>query len=110
MTLPGPIVQICAGERITVNQALIAAYRAASSSHSIRPLKSEIEAFDTLCRRTRWNALLASAETMADYLDARAGRRRHPVTRRRSPDPSAARRQGSDADPAGHTATAGGAP
>lgn len=34
------IVQMRAGGRITVNEALIAAYQAASSPHSIRALKS----------------------------------------------------------------------
>ena len=68
------IVQMRAGERIAVNEALIAAYQAASSPHSIRALKSDIEAFDSWCRRTNRIALPATAETVADYLDARAGR------------------------------------
>ena len=38
------IVQMRAGERITVNEALIAAYQGASSPHSIRALKSDVEA------------------------------------------------------------------
>lgn len=66
------IVQLRAGERITVNEALIAAYQAASSPHSIRALKSDMEAFDAWCRRTNRIALPATAETVADYLDARA--------------------------------------
>jgi hypothetical protein len=33
--------------RIVVNDPLIAAYKAASSPHSIRALKSDLEAFDT---------------------------------------------------------------
>ena len=40
------LVQMRAGERIIIDQALVAAYQAASSPHSIRALKSDIEAFD----------------------------------------------------------------
>ncbi len=57
---------------ITVNKALIDAFQAASSPHTIRALKSDIEAFDAWCRRTNRLALPATAETVADYLDARA--------------------------------------
>jgi len=53
------IVQMRAGERITVNEALIAAYQAASSPHSIRALKSDVEAFDAWCRRSNRIALPA---------------------------------------------------
>ena len=74
------IVQMRAGERITVNEALIAAYQAASSPHSIRALKSDIEAFDAWCRRTNRIALPATAETVADYLDARAGKGSRPAS------------------------------
>jgi integrase len=74
------IVQMRAGERITVNEALIAAYQAASSPHSIRALKSDIEAFDAWCRRTSRIALPASAETVADYLDARAAKGSRPAS------------------------------
>ncbi len=83
------VLKMRAGERIAVNEALIAAYQAASSPRSIRALKSDVEAFDAWCRRTNRIALPATAETVADYLDARAGReagpRRSPATRRRSP-------------------------
>lgn len=74
------IVQMRAGERITVNEALIAAYQAASSPHSIRALKSDIEAFDAWCRRTNRIALPATGETVADYLDARAGKGSRPAS------------------------------
>jgi hypothetical protein len=57
---------------ITLNKTLIDAFQAASSPHSIRALKSDIEAFDAWCRRTNRFALPATAETVADYLDARA--------------------------------------
>lgn len=63
------IVQMRAGERITVNEGLIAAYQAASSPHSIRALKSDVEAFDAWCRRNNRIALPATPETVADYLD-----------------------------------------
>ena len=66
------VVQMRAGQRIVVNEALIAAYQAASSPHSIRALKSDLEAFDLWCRRTGRIALPATPEVVADYLDARA--------------------------------------
>lgn len=74
------IVQMRAGERITVNEALIAAYQAASSPHSIRALKSDLEAFDTWCRRANRVALPATPEVVADYLDARAGQGSRPAS------------------------------
>lgn len=61
------VVKMRAVERIVVNEPLIAAYQAASSPHSIRALKSDIEAFDAWCRRMNRIALPASAETVADY-------------------------------------------
>lgn len=77
VTAPGDlgwaIVQMRVGDRIVINEALIAAYQRASSPHSIRALKSDVEAFDAWCRRTNQIALPASADTVADYLDARAG-------------------------------------
>jgi integrase len=66
------VVQMRAGARIIVNETLIAAYQAASSPHSIRALKSDLEAFDLWCRRHNRIALPATPETVADYLDARA--------------------------------------
>jgi integrase len=72
--------QMRAGERIVVNAALIAAYQAASSPHSIRALKSDLEAFDLWCRRTHRIALPATPETVADYCDARAGQGARPAS------------------------------
>jgi site-specific recombinase XerD len=69
-----------AGERIIINEALIAAYQAASSPHSIRALKSDLEAFDLWCRRTKRIALPATPETVADYLDARVGQGAKPAS------------------------------
>lgn len=74
------IVQMRAGERIVINEALIDAYQRSSSPHSIRALKSDVEAFDAWCRRTNRIALPASAETVADYLDARAGKGSKPAS------------------------------
>jgi len=74
------IVQMRAGERIAVDEALIAAYQAASSPHSIRAVKSDIAAFDAWCQRTSRIALPATAETVADYLDARAGKGSRPAS------------------------------
>jgi site-specific recombinase XerC len=72
--------QMRAGERIAVNEELIAAYQAASSPHSIRALKSDLEAFDLWCRRGGRVALPATPETVADYCDARAGQGAKPAS------------------------------
>lgn len=64
--------QMRAGARIVINETLIAAFHAASSPHSIRALKNDLEAFDCWCRRANRIALPATPETVADYLDARA--------------------------------------
>ena len=45
--------QMRAEGRIIINSDLIAAYQAASSPHSIRALKSDLEAFDLWCRRMK---------------------------------------------------------
>lgn len=66
------VMKMRAGERIVVNELLIAAYQEASSPHSIRALKSDLEAFDLWCRRHTRISLPAAPETVADYLDARA--------------------------------------
>ncbi|WP_336974751.1 integrase [Sphingobium aromaticiconvertens] len=67
-------------ERIVVNEPLIAAYQAASSPHSIRALKCDLDAFDLWCRRHNRVALPATPETVADYLDARAGQGSKPAS------------------------------
>ncbi|WP_066547942.1 MULTISPECIES: tyrosine-type recombinase/integrase [unclassified Sphingomonas] len=66
--------------RIVINAELIAAYQAASSPHSIRALKSDLEAFDLWCRRMKRVALPATPEIVADYLDARAGQGAKPAS------------------------------
>ncbi|CAN5450713.1 hypothetical protein BH10PSE12_BH10PSE12_24450 [soil metagenome] len=50
-----------ANDRIVVNAALIAAFQAASSLHTIRALKSDLEAFDLWGRRLQRIALPAYA-------------------------------------------------
>jgi len=72
--------QMRAETRIVVNDELIAAYQAASSPHSIRALKSDLEAFDLWCRRMKRIALPATPEIVADYLDARAGQGAKPAS------------------------------
>lgn len=72
--------QMRAGARICVNEELIAAYQAASSPHSIRALRSDLEAFDLWCRRAGRIALPATPEIVADYLDARAGQGAKPAS------------------------------
>lgn len=74
------VVNMRAGERIVVNEGLIAAYQASSSPHSIRALKSDLEAFDLWCRRMKQIALPATPEVVADYLDARAGKGAKPAS------------------------------
>ena len=72
--------QMRAETRIVVNAELIAAYQAASSPHSIRALKSDLEAFDLWCRRMKRIALPATPEIVADYLDARAEKGAKPAS------------------------------
>lgn len=74
------VTKLRAGQAITVNAELIAAYQAASSPHSIRALKSDLEAFDLWCRRTGVSALPATPETVAAYLDDRAGQGAKPAS------------------------------
>lgn len=72
--------QMRSGKRIVIDETLMAAYQAASSPHSIRALKSDLEAFDLWCRRTNRIALPATPEVVADYLDARAGQGAKPAS------------------------------
>ncbi len=74
------VVKMRAGARIVLNEALIAAYEAASSPHSIRALKSDLEAFDLWCRGRNRVSLPATPETVADYLDARAEKGSKPAS------------------------------
>ncbi len=74
------VVKMLAVERIVVNEPLIAAYQAASSPHSIRALRSDLEAFDLWCRRHNRISLPAAPETVADYLDARADKGSKPAS------------------------------
>lgn len=74
------VTKLSARQTITVNAVLIAAYQAASSPHSIRALKSDLEAFDVWCRRTKRIAMPATPEIVADYLDARAGQGAKPAS------------------------------
>lgn len=74
------VVSMRAGGHVVVNEALLAAFQAASSPHSIRALKSDLEAFDLWCRRTRRIALPATPEVVADYLDARAAQGSRPAS------------------------------
>jgi hypothetical protein len=66
------VTKLSARQTITVNAVLIEAYQAASSPHTILALKSDLEAFDLWCRRTKRIALPATPEIVADYLDSRA--------------------------------------
>lgn len=72
--------QMRAGARIVIDAALFAAFEAASSPHSVRALKSDLEAFDLWCRRTKRIALPATPEIVADYLEARAGQGAKPAS------------------------------
>ena len=49
-------------------------------SYWLAKSKSDIEAFDTWCRRANRVSVPATAETVADYLDARAGMGRRPAS------------------------------
>ncbi|MBH0115206.1 site-specific integrase [Novosphingobium sp. YJ-S2-02] len=66
--------------RVVLDAALLAAYEAASSPHSIRALKSDLEAFDLWCRRQGLAALPATSSQVAAYLEARAGEGARPAS------------------------------
>lgn len=53
-------------QTVAVNAVLIAAYQAANSPHSIRALKSDRQAFDLWCQRTKRIALPATPDIVAD--------------------------------------------
>ena len=74
------VTKLGAGQTITLNKALIDAYQAASSPHSIRALKTDLEAFDLWCRRSHRPSLPATPELVADYLDARSGQGAKPAS------------------------------
>lgn len=74
------IIHLRAASAVTVDQTLLEAFEAASSPHSLRALKSDLEAFDSWCRRTKRIALPATPELIADYLDARAGQGSKPAS------------------------------
>jgi integrase len=69
-----------AGAPIRLDEELLAAFQTASSSHSLRALKSDLVAFDSWCRRTHRIALPATPETVAAYLDVRAGQGAKPAS------------------------------
>lgn len=74
------VTQMRAGDRIRLDDTLFAAFEAASSPHSLRALRSDLEAFDLWCRRTGRIALPATPQVVADYLDARAGQGAKPAS------------------------------
>lgn len=80
LDLSRTIVQMRAGERIVIDEALVATFQASSSAHSIRALKSDLAAFDLWCRRHERAALPATPEAVADYLDARADKGSRPAS------------------------------
>jgi site-specific recombinase XerC len=74
------VTQMQVATRITIEESLIAAYQASSSPHTLRALQSDLEAFDSWCRAKRRIALPALPETVADYLDDRAGKGAKPAS------------------------------
>jgi site-specific recombinase XerC len=80
LDLAWEVTKLRVGQAITVDTELIAAYQAASSPHSIRALKSDLEAFDAWCRRGNRVTLPATPQAVADYLDARAGQGAKPAS------------------------------
>ncbi|TCM23827.1 tyrosine-type recombinase/integrase [Novosphingobium sp. ST904] len=74
------VVKMKAEAGVLLDAALLAAYEAASSPHSIRALKSDLEAFDLWCRRLGLAALPATSSQVAAYLEARAGEGAKPAS------------------------------
>lgn len=74
------VVKMKAEAGVVLDAALLAAYEAASSPHSIRALKSDLEAFDLWCRRQGLAALPATSSQVAAYLEVRAGEGAKPAS------------------------------
>lgn len=74
------VVTLRAFERVTIDAALLAAYAAASSRHSLQALRSDLAAFDLWCRQAGRFTLPAQPQDVADYLRARAGEGARPAS------------------------------
>ncbi len=78
--LPRFLTRLRTFERITIDAALLDAFVAASSRHTLLALRSDLAAFDLWCRQHRRFTLPAQPEDVADYLDARAGEGAKPAS------------------------------
>jgi integrase len=67
-------------ERVVVDAALLDAFQAAASKHTLAALRSDLSAFDLWCRQHRRITVPAGAEDVADYLKDRAGQGAKPAS------------------------------
>lgn len=67
-------------ERVVLDAALLDAFQAGSSRHTLAALRSDWSAFDLWCRQHRRITVPAQAEDVAAYLSARAGQGGKPAS------------------------------
>ncbi|MGF7156191.1 integrase [Novosphingobium gossypii] len=74
------ITSLRTAERVVVDAALLEAFQAAASKHTLAALRSDLSAFDLWCRQHRRIAVPAGPEDVADYLKYRAGQGARPAS------------------------------
>jgi len=67
-------------ERVVIDAALLDAFQAAASEHTLAALRSDLSAFDLWCRQHRRITIPAQPEDVAEYLKARAGQGGKPAS------------------------------
>ncbi|MFS0851267.1 tyrosine-type recombinase/integrase [Novosphingobium panipatense] len=79
-TLVPLITSLRTAERLVVDAALLDAFQAAASKHTLAALRSDLSAFDLWCRQHRRITVPARSEDVADYLKDRAGQGARPAS------------------------------
>lgn len=74
------ITSLRTAERVVVDAALLEAFQAAASKHTLAALRSDLSAFDLWCREQRRITVPARSEDVADYLKSRAGQGARPAS------------------------------
>lgn len=79
-TLVPLITSLRTAERVVVDAALLDAFQAAASKHTLAALRSDLFAFDLWCREQRRITVPARSEDVADYLKSRGGQGARPAS------------------------------
>jgi integrase len=74
------ITSLRTAEQVVVDAALLDAFQAAASKHTLAALRSDLSAFDLWCRQHRRITVPARSEDVADYLKGRAGQGARPAS------------------------------